>query len=316
MSKLACMFKIVTLLQTNGMISSSRLAEILDTNVRNIKAYIESIRMAGVQIEGISGPAGGYYISEDFAFYPPCLDDNEFSALLFAEKILTKESGYLYENEFKTAVSKIKAALNKKDNNMGDYPDYFFSRANKDLTDDVKDKIPLINDAIAQGKTIEITYCSPMKENVSTREVDPYGMVYRHASWYLVGFCHLRQKVITFKILRMISLSLTDREFRFPYDFSINKYMENTLDMITGKEYEVEIQFFHPASVWVSEKLWLRNQKIQHMNDGSIIFEAKVRGLVDIKKWVLGFGRLAKVIGPKELIDEIIGECDAMKGNY
>jgi predicted DNA-binding transcriptional regulator YafY len=59
MSKLTCMLKIITLLQTNSIMSSNQLAEIMDTNVRNIKAYIQSIKMAGILVDGLSGPTGG-----------------------------------------------------------------------------------------------------------------------------------------------------------------------------------------------------------------------------------------------------------------
>lgn len=55
------MFNIVSLLQTNYIISAREMAEILETSPRNIKAYIESLRMAGVPIEGLSGRNGGYF---------------------------------------------------------------------------------------------------------------------------------------------------------------------------------------------------------------------------------------------------------------
>ena len=50
-----------------------------------------------------------------------------------------------------------------------------------------------------------------------------------------------------------------------------------------GKECIVEIQFFHPASVWVSEKLWLPSQKIVKLKDDSIIFTARVDGLKKLR---------------------------------
>jgi predicted DNA-binding transcriptional regulator YafY len=48
--------------------------------------------------------------------------------------------------------------------------------------------------------------------------------------------------------------------------------------------------------------------KIISLKDNSIIFKAKVNGLEDIKRWVMGYGRLAKVIKPKELRDQIVEE--------
>ena len=65
------MFQIVSLLQTNYIITRNELAEILETSPRNIKAYIEALRMARVPIEGMTGRGGGYFLSEKYEFKPP-----------------------------------------------------------------------------------------------------------------------------------------------------------------------------------------------------------------------------------------------------
>lgn len=110
---------------------------------------------------------------------------------------------------------------------------------------------------------------------------------------------------------------MLNESYHVPLNFSITTYMRNTLDLINpGKEYDVEIRFYHPASVWVSEKLWLPTQKIIWLEDYSIIFKAKVNGLTDIKKWVLGYGRLAKVLKPKKLVDKLEKEIGAMVSAY
>jgi predicted DNA-binding transcriptional regulator YafY len=86
--------------------------------------------------------------------------------------------------------------------------------------------------------------------------------------------------------------------------------------VIEGEEYDVEIRFFHPASVWVKEKRWLPNQQIEPLKDGSIIFKARVKGLIDIKRWVLSFGKLAVVQKPEELVGSIREELEGMADLY
>ena len=71
MSKISMMFKIVSLLQTRYIISTRKLADMLETSPRNIKAYIESLRIAGVPIEGLSGKNGGFFLSQVYGFAPP-----------------------------------------------------------------------------------------------------------------------------------------------------------------------------------------------------------------------------------------------------
>ncbi|NLY61927.1 MAG: WYL domain-containing protein, partial [Clostridiales bacterium] len=134
---------------------------------------------------------------------------------------------------------------------------------------------------------------------------------------YVIGHCSLREDIRIFKLARIEKIKVLSESYHIPLNFSITSYMQNTLDLINpGKEYNVEIRFFHPASVWVSEKIWLPTQKIVWLKDDSIIFRAKVNGLTDIKRWVLGYGSLAKALKPKDLVDKLKMEIETMAGTY
>lgn len=318
MSKIGQLLKMLALLQTRYMISKNEMAEILETNPRNIKAYIENLREVGIPVEGMTGRHGGYFLGESYHFKPPKLDEAEYSALLLAERILTQKNGFVMEHELQTAIAKIKWAMGDTVGDMrATVPEnIMFALGKEDEGEHIKDDIELIYRAISERRRLEILYYTPTKDELKLRIVDPYALVYRDGSWYLVGLCHLREEVLMFKLVRIRRLSMMDDHFRYPYDFSISEYMRNTLNLVRGKEYKVEIQFFHPASVWVSEKVWLPSQKILKLKDGSIIFKARVKGLVDIQNWVMGFGRLAKVLEPEELIENVQKEVEAIKKLY
>jgi len=51
-------------------------------------------------------------------------------------------------------------------------------------------------------------------------------------------------------------------------------------------------------------------------DDGSIIFEAEVAGMDEIKFWIMNWGSHALVIEPESLRDEIVAEAEAMLGKY
>lgn len=319
MSKISMMFQIVCLLQTNYILSATELGEILETSPRNIKAYIESLRLSGVPIEGFSGRRGGYFLSNTYEFRPPRLSRSEYSALSLAEEVLTQDNGFHYEREIKTAFSKIKAAQGELigESNLIMEDESVFAKGNMDVSPKIKTHLSSIRKAIFDRKRISIVHRNPTKKQVTTRKIDPYNLVYRNTSWYIIGHCNLRGEIRMFKLARIEDVKVLDESYHIPLNFSITSYMKNTLDLINpGKEYDVEIRFFHPASVWVSEKLWLPTQKIVWLKDDSIVFSAKVNGLTDIKKWVLGYGSLAKVIKPKELVDKLKGEIEAMVGAY
>ena len=318
MSKASMMFKIVQLLQTHYMLSSSALADILETTPRNIKAYIEALRAEGVPIEGLSGKSGGDYLEEGYQFKPQKLDEAEYSALLLAEDFLTKENGFLYEHEIRTAFAKIKAAqqdgVSQFEPTKGEKS--IFCQGNVDILREIKDKLSIIRKAILDRNTLEILYGNLVKRETTSRPVDPYNLIFRDDSWYMIGYCHLRQGIRTFKLTRILEITQQDSTYEIPSNFSIRHYMRDTFNIMKGRECNVEIEFTHPASAWVSEKLWLPSQRIMELDENTILFQARVNGLTEIKKWVLGFGGLAKVLKPAELMEEVAQEAQKIHQRY
>nr|WP_279380683.1 WYL domain-containing protein [Caldicoprobacter guelmensis] len=306
------------MLQTRQMMSTKEIAEILDITPRNVKAYIEYLKKAGIPVQGMPGRAGGYYLGNEYYFEVPKLDEGEYSALILAEKLLNSKSGFPLANELQTAVAKIRCALGDMVVNVFPIPtdELMLSLGKVDLKDNLNKILSTVYMAIKQRKRIRILYYTASRDERKRREVDPYAVVYREGSWYLIGYCHLREQVRTFKLVRIEEIEILDTTFVYPSDFSIKEYMSNIFSVIEGEEYDVEIRFFHPASIWIKEKKWLPNQQIEALEDGSVIFKARVKGLIDIKRWVLSFGKLAVVQKPEELVESIREEIEGMKDLY
>ena len=45
---------------------------------------------------------------------------------------------------------------------------------------------------------LKIRYYTKNSECESERKVDPYVITYRGFAWYLIGYCHLRQRITIF----------------------------------------------------------------------------------------------------------------------
>lgn len=318
LSKISQILKLIALLETTHIITKSELAERLGTNVRNIRSYIEELRAAGISVEGISGCRGGHFLSASSQLRPPQLDQDEYTALLLAEKVLTQKNGFVMENELKTAMAKIKWALGDTSLNVTpELPEEFIcSYGRKDSNDKVKDIFELVHNSIYNKQCIKIRYYSPVNNEVTTRTVNPYGLVYREGSWYLVAYCRLREEIRTFKLVRISRLDILHETFVYPHDFTIKNYMRDSFSLFQGETYKIEIRFYHPASIYVKEKIWVPSQKILELDDDSIIFRAKVKGLTEIKNWVMSFGRYAIVREPDELKKQIAYELISMIYNY
>jgi predicted DNA-binding transcriptional regulator YafY len=64
------------------------------------------------------------------------------------------------------------------------------------------------------------------------------------------------------------------------------------------------------------EKEWNSSQITKSRKDGGVDFSITVCDLIEIKAWILSWGEHAKVIGPKELAEDIKEELDKMVKKY
>jgi len=92
--------------------------------------------------------------------------------------------------------------------------------------------------------------------------------------------------------------------------------MENCFGIYKDNEYDVKLKILHPMSQIIKEKIWVKNQVITESDNRSIIFKARMRGLTEIKTWILGMGSNVIVLEPQEIIEEIKNEINKMKNLY
>ena len=82
--------------------------------------------------------------------------------------------------------------------------------------------------ATRMHKRVTLTYQTAATGMVSRREVDPYAMVYREGAWLVVGWCHLRQEIRSFRVDRIHEAVMAPKpkspDFERPKDFDVKAY--------------------------------------------------------------------------------------------
>lgn len=85
-----------------------------------------------------------------------------------------------------------------------------------------------IESATRLRKRVTLTYATAATGMVSRREVDPYAMVYREGAWLVVGWCHLRHEVRSFRVDRIREAVVGPKpkspDFERPADFDVKAY--------------------------------------------------------------------------------------------
>ena len=80
-------------------------------------------------------------------------------------------------------------------------------------------------------------------------------------SVYPKGF----NQVLTFRINRIDSLSITQLGYTIPTDFSVQKYLEKSWDVMLGPDTHVVILFAKRIAPLIREVNWHSTQQIQGM---------------------------------------------------
>ncbi|AYO30162.1 transcriptional regulator [Biomaibacter acetigenes] len=317
MSKFSRMMDIVMYLQARSLVKAQELADMLETDLKTVYRDIESLRTANIPIEAKSGRYGGFYIPKDFYFKAPKLTPEEIAVLFFAGEILVKKNGFMFEKDFKTALSKLKNTLAKEEINISSDKISSISYEIESLKTRLWENLfYIIEKCISEKKSIDVEYYTLSRDEVKRRTLDPYHLIYKNGAWYLIAFCHWRKEVKIFRVDRIKSIDETGIPFKIKKGFSLRDYLKNSWQITRGEEADVVVRFFPPASRLVKEMEWLPTQKIIEEKDGTIIFSAKVSGLMEIKRWILGYGSQAEVLKPQSLREEISSEIKKMLKHY
>jgi proteasome accessory factor C len=152
--------------------------------------------------------------------------------------------------------------------------------------------------AAKKRERVRLTYASASRHQAETRPVDPYGIVHHAGEWYVVGFCHKRGDVRTFRIDRIASLELTGERFSRPESFDLEAYRRERLYVPSADAVAVRIEL-DPLAVTRIGANWPVGEVTPH-DDGSAELLIDCEGFEWVTGWVLALGRHARIIAPAE----------------
>ena len=153
----------------------------------------------------------------------------------------------------------------------------------------------------ARARTrLEIDYVSGSRQQHERRPIDPYGIVHHAGEWYVVGHCHKRGDVRTFRIDRIAALRAVEPAVRFdrPQDFDLEAYRRERLYVPSADAITVRVRLDSLAVTRIGAS-WPVGE-VTMMDDGSAELIIDCEGFEWVTGWVLGLGRHAWIVGPDE----------------
>ena len=163
-------------------------------------------------------------------------------------------------------------------------------------------------DAWTSGLRVVIRYQSAEATAPALRTIDPYFIqpaVPGHSA-YVIGYCHERKDVRTFKIERISSVQITDEHFDIKEDFAADKYLSSAWGIMVGDEIiHVKMKVSKEMVRFMKEIVWHPSQNIVIQKDGSALMTVDVSHTAELMTWIMGWGDGLEVLEPASLRKEI-----------
>ncbi len=291
---------LIMLLQRRPNQKAARLAEQLSVSVRTVHRYIAMLDEMGIPVYSERGPHGGFSLVRGYRMPPLVFTPEEAVAVYLGTSLVGEMWGQLYRNAAQGALAKL-------DNLLPDEQRHEVAWARRTLLAtglhraDHTSLVPLLEKlrrATRERRRVTLVYRGRGQPEPLRRDLDPYALIHRWGWWYVIGHCHLRGDMRTFRVDRIVELTLLDRTFEVPADFDIHEYL--AAQSQAQPQLQVRMRFAPEAALTALDNRvsW---ETVEEQRDGSVVVTFAVPDLEWAAWTALGYGPHAVVLEPEEL---------------
>lgn len=301
------MMRIHAAIASGGFPNASSLAKELEVSAKTVTRDIEFMRdRLNLPLE-YNGSRFGYGYTEEVDAFPTLqITEGELFALLVAEKALQAYRGSPFEKRLLGAFRKLEQSLpDAVSLNLAEWEQTISFRtvAEPVLNLGVMDTLV---QAAARRSRLRIQYRKPNSRDPESRTIDPYHLANVNGDWYLFAFDHLRNAIRTFVPARIQSAKATGETFERSAQFAADNHLSDSFGIHSRQgNFEVAIRFGKAVADYIREKRWHPSQVLLELEDGGVEVRLKLGSLVEVQRWILGWGGDATVLRPPELVASV-----------
>lgn len=194
MSKISNVLLMIEYLSNGRKYSVQELSDLLEVSNRMIRIYKNELEKAGIYIDTIMGPYGGYVLNQ---------------SIRIPTRKFTKDD-YLFLKNLKVSENEKEKLQVLADKVHGIY----FDSKNEalELKNNQKDLYNILTRAIKEKRKVSINYYSYNHGNVD-RIIHPLDMFLYNTGWGIAAFCELRNDLRHFELKRINKIELLEEKF-------------------------------------------------------------------------------------------------------
>ncbi len=219
---------LLMLLQRQPNQKAGDLAEELGVSVRTLHRYIGMLEEMGIPVYSERGPHGGFSLVPGYKMPPLVFTPEEAVAIYLGTGLVEEMWGQLYRDAARGALAKLDNVLPDEQRHEVAWARRklvatSFHRSDQEI---LAPRLEKLRRAVRERRRVQMSYRGRNQIEATQRQFDPFALVHRWGWWYAVGYCHMREAQRTFRVDRILALTLLDQTFSEPADFDIQTYLE------------------------------------------------------------------------------------------
>jgi len=297
---------LLLLLQTRGQLTAAEIAGRLEVSVRTVHRDVESLAAAGVPVDAVRGPAGGYRLAGGYRTRLTGLTVDEAEAL-FAAGMTGPAAELGLGGELAAARLKVLAALPSELQERATRASRLFHLDARGWfrAEDRVPHLPALAAAVWSGCRARIRYREGRR--VVQRTIDPLGLVLKSGAWYLVARRSAGMRV--YRVSRVASVRALDAPFERPSGFELAAFWDEWSRAFEATRRRVEVT----VRIGPSVRRYLPGEpRIE--DDGRAVLAFEDLGAA--YRELLGFGPDLEVLDPPELRERVGAAGRALANLY
>lgn len=160
--------------------------------------------------------------------------------------------------------------------------------------------LPVLQDALARGRALELRYYTAARDEVTERIVDPLRVFTADGQSYLDAWCRSAEGLRVFRVDRIEDLRVLEEPARAPEDVQLRDIVEGVYQ--PAAEHLLAVLRVSPSYAWVAD--YYPTEQVEQVPDGLQI-HLRVAEPAWVRSLVLGSGGQVEVLSPGWLADQV-----------
>jgi predicted DNA-binding transcriptional regulator YafY len=169
----------------------------------------------------------------------------------------------------------------------------------------------ILTEALLARKTVRFKYHGIYRGTPTDRHVRPYGLLFQHGHWYLVGHDENRDDVRVFRVERMEEPRPNSKQphtadYDIPEEFSLEEFRDREAwELGSGEDgvLEARVKFEFPLSLWAERNGF--GELESEDEQGNSIRKFEIRQVDPFLRWILSQRGEARIVEPPELVERV-----------